>query len=536
LIAGVSAALTIAWIAIDRTPPAWDQARYLSDALHYVQGFHHDGFGGVINAFFSAETYYAPGYAAFLFPFMVLLGPSVQSALVANLVLWIVLLFTVAAIARQLFGEAAGLIAMGVTATIPELLSLVHQALVDVAAATWACLALLAMLRTSHFSRPVPAALAGVLVGIGLLTKATVLVFLAGPVLVIGLRAVLRLRIATTAQQLRVAGNMVLALGLALAVAAPWYVTNWDTNLAYLRYSTTGSGSIGMGPQNPLDPTALLSFGLVIVNAMSFVLAAGIATVGLVVLGHRALFATNQRTPSAAAAKRRWSWALLVSSAVVPLAVFGTSHNQDPRQAMVVFPCFAIVFAGLTAIARPRLLRLSAIALVLAPCIAQALLAQLPPLNPVRDSAQLTLSVGSAQLTVFGPAFGVANPDGDDGTPVMRELEAVAHGRQVRVLVAQEDHVFNPNTLNWLAERRQDRLTFDHPNVLTGDSSELAGYDLAIYLPANEVAQRNGELRLDILNQQAATTVYGDQLFQVFGRSRHKVVVYGGDIAWVLER
>src|SRR5262245_50485987 len=116
-IVGLSAALTAAWIAVDRTPPAWDQARYLLDSLQYVHGLQQDGPAGVVNAFFSADRYYAPGYIAFVFPFLLVLGPSVQSALIANLVLWVVLLLAVGGIARQMFGNAAGLMAVALTAT-----------------------------------------------------------------------------------------------------------------------------------------------------------------------------------------------------------------------------------------------------------------------------------------------------------------------------------------------------------------------------------------------------------------------------------
>jgi 4-amino-4-deoxy-L-arabinose transferase-like glycosyltransferase len=536
VILAVSAALTIAWIAVDRTPPAWDQARYLTDSLQYVHGLRQDGLSGAVNAFFSADRYYAPGYPAFLFPFELIFGSSVQSALIANLVLWIVLLMTVAAIGRQLFGEMAGIIALAVTATIPELLFFLHQALIDIPAATCACLALLAMLRTSHFTRPAPSALVGVMVGIGLLTKATVAVFLVGPALVIGVRALLRLRTAPNAELLRVAGNLLLAAALAVAIAGPWYVTNWDTTLAYLQSSASGEGARGMGPSNPLDPAAVLAFTNSIVTVASFALVAGIAILGLVRLYQRIQPPSGGPRKSGNRAKRRWSWALLAAWTLVPLFFFGMSHNQDPRQAMFVYPGMAIVFAGLSVITRPRILRVGLVAVVLSVCIAQALVAQLPPLNPIRDAAYLNLTVGSTTVVLFQPSFGVANPTGDDGTPVMKQLETAADGRPARVLVAQEDHVFNPNTLTWLGETRQDRYTFEDPQALTGDPAELAGYDFAIYMPAAEVQRRNGEPRLLILNQSSATTAYADQLFAIFSGGKHRVVLGDGTTVWVLQR
>ena len=536
LIVATSAALTVAWIAVDRTPPAWDQSRYLMDALDYVRGLHRAGVGGVINAFFSADPYYAPGYAAFLFPFELFLGPSVQSALIANLVLWVGLLVTVTAIARQVFGDKAALITCALTATIPELLFFLHQALIDIPAATCACLAVLVMLRTAQFTRSITCALLGAIVGIGLLTKATVLVFLAGPILVVGLRAVLRLTAASRAKRLRVGANMLLATAVAASVAGPWYVTNWDTTIAYLQSSTSGEGSRGMGPDNPLDPAALAAFATTIVNAASFVLVAGIAVLSLVLLLNRTRPDGGESRVSRNSARRRWTWALLTSWALVPLVVFGTSHNQDPRQAMFVFPCLAIVFAGLSVVTRPRVLSFAVTATVLAVCVSQALVAQLPPLDPIRDAAHFNVAFGSNSVAVFQPAFGVANPSGDDGTPVLRQLESLAGKQPARVLVAEEDHVFNPNTLSWLGQARQDQFTFEDPQGLTGDPAELGAYDLAVYMPATQVEQRNQEPRLLILNQGTATTVFANQLFTIFSRSQRRIALGDGTIVWVLQR
>jgi hypothetical protein len=291
-----------------------------------------------------------------------------------------------------------------------------------------------------------------------------------------------------------------------------------------------------MGPGNPLDPAAFLAFANTIVTAASFALVAGIALLGLLRLFRRSESPAGRLRDSSRNAKRRWTWALLAAWTFVPLVVFGTSHNQDPRQTMFVFPGMAIVFAGLGVLTRPRILRLAAVAIVLCVCVAQALVAQLPPLNPIRDAAYLNLAVGSNTVTVFQPAFGVANPTGDDGTPVMRQLEALASGHPARVLVAQEDHVFNPNTLTWLGETRQDQFTFEDPQSLTGDPAELAGYDFAIYMPAAQVEQRNGEPRLLILNQSSATTGYGDKLFTIFSQGQHRIVLGDGTTVWVLQR
>jgi hypothetical protein len=400
-------------------------------------------------------------------------------------------------------------------------------------------MAVLAMIKTSGFSRPVASALAGLFAGIGVLTKETVVLFLVGPALIIGVRAVLRLRTAPNMRRLRVAGCMLLAAAVALAVSAPWYLTNLDTVLAFLQSSTSGQGARGMGAADPLDPAALLAFLLTIVTAASFTLVAGMVVVGAAVLANRIvrLVAPSRIRPAmTSGARRRWNWILVGSFALPPLLVFATSHNQDPRQPMLVYICFAVAFAGLVMMTRPRSARYAAVAIVLTLCVAQALVAQLPPLNPVRDAAYVNATIGSTTIPLFQPAFGVANPKGDDGTPVMRELESEANGRQADVLVAQADYIFNPNTLGWLGASRQDHFRFIDPGVLQGNTSELDNFEFAVYLPAADVDRRDSAPRLLILNQTTATTVYGDQLLKIFGRSRHQIALFDGSTVWVLQR
>ena len=530
LIIGISVVMASAWIAVDRSTPAWDQSHYLWDSLQYVDGFRSGGVGGLVHAVFTVDPLYAPGYPLLIFPFLLILGPSVHSALVANVLLWIVLLLTVGAIARRLFGKPAAPVAMAVCATIPLLLWLVHDARVDLAVATWTCLAVLAMLRSSHFRHPLPAVFAGLFAGLAVLTKVSALGFLAAPVLVIGARALLQLWSSSTEMRMRVAGSMLLALGAFVAVAAPWYWVNLQGTLAYIQSSTSGAGAAGAGPQT-LNLVAFTQITVMVANDAPWVLVAGIVAVaGVVVSNH-----WRPKAPSRTG--KRWSWLLVVTMAAAPVAILFTSHDQASRYAVVTYPALAILFAGLIVATRPRFLRFAALAMVLLFGVAQIGVSQLP----IGSAAQRGTLVGFTSnvlggVVLFGPAYPFANPTGDDGTPVMQELEALAHGRPAKVLIAQEDHSFNWNTLTWLAATRHDQLSFYRPDLAGGNPSELASYDLAVYLPAKSVVQRNPDLRASILNGRTATAVYGDQLFSIFALSKHEVALGDGTTVWVLQQ
>lgn len=534
-IVSLSAASTVSWIAVDRTNPPYDEAHYLWSTLQYVHAFHRDGAGGLINAFFTVDRYQGPGYPAWVFPWMLVLGPSVQSALVSNLVLWVILLLTVAAIARLLFGMAAGITAMVVASTIPGLLIVMHLALVDVAAVTWACLAVLAMLRSEDFARWVPAMAAGVFAGAGLLTKATVLLFLVGPVVIIGSRAALRLRVMAPVRRLDIAGNMIISIAVALALAAPWYAANWDTTISYIQSATSGPLAVGAGPVNPLNPVAVAALSVRIVSYyLSFWLAFGISVAAAVLLWTRFRSATSKPMRGPRGVMRRWTWLLVLTWVLIPVGVLMTSRNQDPRQALVILPVIAIVFAGLCTTLRPRI-RASLTAVVVLALLAQIGIAQLPAGSSIRDRAVVRVaSLASWNLVIFGPAYPAPNPAGDEGTPVIRELEALTNGHADRVLIAQEDRVFNGTTLTWLAAVRGDSFTFG-PAALTGDPTQLDDYDFAIYLPASVVSERNQDPRLQLLNERTASTIFGDQLFDIFARSRHGVSIQYGT-AWILQR
>jgi hypothetical protein len=224
-----------------------------------------------------------------------------------------------------------------------------------------------------------------------------------------------------------------------------------------------------------------------------------------------------------------------------PLAVLATATNQHSRFAAIAFPGLALVLAGLSRMAMPRLFRVSALAVVLLIGVGQVA-AQFPPGSEIQRQANVAIQTSSfGNVMLLAPYYPAADPGGDDATPVMQQLETIAQGRPMKVLVAEEDHVFNKFTLLWVAAVRHDQFSFNHPMVLSGDPAELNSYAAAIYLPAAEVDQRNADprvqiQRIHILNEEVATTVYGDQLFQIFGGGRYEVVLGDGTIVWVLVR
>lgn len=176
---------------------------------------------------------------------------------------------------RTLFGRTAGILAALCTLFAPPLLGQLGDLFLDTASAAVIMLALAALASAWSMARPLPAVLAGLAVGCGLLTKWTALFYL-GPAL-LGC-AVGVLHEASGGQRLRLGGLLVLvaaALGGASYVArvtppvpdpmAPWIPLGvalaWLGAIAAVAAALAGAGHmlLGAGPPRNLFLALLVS-------------------------------------------------------------------------------------------------------------------------------------------------------------------------------------------------------------------------------------------------------------------------------------
>ena len=205
----VLATVAAIWLAIDRRPPEWDYASHLENALLCRR----DLAAGDLGAVFARSSFYPPLVscaAALAYG----LGPSDaafgQAVILAFLGLGMAATYV---LGRQIAGGVAGVIAAIIFGGAPNV---VHHALhfqLDVPLAAMVATFLSALLATDHFQRRGLTIAAGVLFGLGMLTKPPFFVFVAPACLVIlagarGRRAWLHAALAGLA---------------ALLVALPWY-------------------------------------------------------------------------------------------------------------------------------------------------------------------------------------------------------------------------------------------------------------------------------------------------------------------------
>jgi hypothetical protein len=150
-------------------------------------------------------------------------------------------------IGRLAFDSRAGLLAVVFALGSPLIARLLHLTMLDAPLATTAAVSVWLILETGYFTRLRWCAAAGVAVGLGMLTKEPLALFVAGPLAVTFVRGGWR----------SWRGLAVFALAL-FVVAGPWYIGD----LAQIRSIGSAVTVSGTGGNNPLAPPRLSSTNL----------------------------------------------------------------------------------------------------------------------------------------------------------------------------------------------------------------------------------------------------------------------------------
>jgi hypothetical protein len=174
----VLVAVTAVWVSIDRRPPEWDHANHLERALRCHRSLAEGQIWAAISgdsAFYPPLVPCAAGVLYFVFPVAPL---TAQAVMLAFLALGMAAVFGVG---RILWDDRAGLIAAFLFGTAPFVVFSLLNFQLDLPLASIVALTLWITLRTEGFRRPAWAAALGVVIGLGLLTKPTYLVYVAAP-------------------------------------------------------------------------------------------------------------------------------------------------------------------------------------------------------------------------------------------------------------------------------------------------------------------------------------------------------------------
>jgi len=241
LLVGVLAG-NAAWLIVDRRPTDMDQGRYMLMVREFADGWQHpdvDALRSVLLGNHPSHPHLVPLLASVPF---VLLGRHPDAAYFVNTLFHAGLVILAFLTGRRLGGGAAGVLAAFLAAGLPLLSRFSRFFLLEEAAAFFVFATLYCLMRTERFSRTGWAVLTGLAAGFGLLTKWTVLVFVAPPVVGLAAVAALDRRDAKPLGRLAVLG---LAAGV---VAGPWYLAHWEELRRFFAYNEEGRLFAGDGP------------------------------------------------------------------------------------------------------------------------------------------------------------------------------------------------------------------------------------------------------------------------------------------------
>ncbi|HEY3068592.1 MAG TPA: LmeA family phospholipid-binding protein [Methylomirabilota bacterium] len=391
----VVAAVAGIWLALDRRPPEWDHANHLERAVLCGR----DLTRGDVTAALDRSSFYPPlvpcaaGLAYRLLPTDVV---TAQIVVLAFLALGMIAIHV---LARDVGGRFAGVMAASVFAFAPFVVYSALRFQLDLPLAALVVVAVLALLRADGFQRFGWSVAAGVVLGLGMLTKPPFVVYVMTPL------AVLLIRVRSGAAAL----NAALALVLAAAMSIPWYGPRlMALPLQIANRSFKQAAESGHPP--PFTWAALTIYPREFVTQFG-VVAVLLFAVGLVVMLGR----------------RRW---LLVASLLVPFLVFELIQNKNPRYTLPLLP-LAAVFAGVAAGAAPRWLRTPLAAVVL---LAGALQISVTAFGFPRDASVPGLGVPVAE----------AAPPLREQWPVRDVLAAIARdgGRAGATVSVIPNHIF----------------------------------------------------------------------------------------------
>jgi hypothetical protein len=500
--------LNLIWIHLNAAPPrSWDDAEYLADSVSTYHALER----GELTEFLRAASRPARGVHPPMtkllpIPMYALLGPGTKPALYAYTLLipvfcvYVFLLGTAVSGSRRI-----GVLAVVVTCGFPLTFGLWRLVMAEFGLAVAVVAAQYHLYRCAHPgpSRAAHAMLAGAFIGLGLLWKVSLPVFVVGPVCYLLVRT-WRFR----SDRLRPSqGRVILLMAAAAAcVAGPFYVLRSAPLWGFVLYNSSPSAELerfALGPV--LSAGTVLKYWTVLAHAGTspyfFVL--GAALLGMQVV------------------RRKWplppasTW-FVASCAVVPLVFFSFQYLKEPRHLFPAFAMFGILVAAmLTDSLAPlgRKARVAALTAVLAfPVYQFAWLSFDIPWGPASE-----IRLGPLQLLAADRDSLFVRPANSTAWPVEEIVGRIAaqsqsiEGRAPRIRVAGHVPFLNGPVLHYesLLRHRQP-LAYS----MVGDRSlHPTWWDFLVVL-AGPVAQPDSEHREPVLerlleNRQLPFTLLG---------------------------
>ncbi len=440
------------WLGLDRSVPAWDQANHLSYSLRYLQALQSPDFlsGDWWRHFWMLSPKYPPVTYLTSLPFQALFGKGNDQALLSNGIYSAILIASVYYLGKRLFSREVGLWAVVIMLLTPRiihtrLLFLLDTPLLAFVTLGFTCLTVWKD-QKSLKKQWLWAIAFGISLGLGLLTKQSILFYLFFPVL--GLSGWFLWH-----QKWSRLGQLITSFLISIPIWFPWYRTNWIYLFSTAHNSNAGPASLEGDPAvNTL--AAWVYYWKDLPLALTWVwLLPPLVGLGLAILKR---FPAKLQVPTWAEVKPGFWW--LSYYVAGTYFVCSALYNKDSRYILPYLPILAILLAyGLTRwCGRWLWVRWATLAI--------AILVTIGNLFPIPGSDYLTQKLSPDVL--FRPEL--IQPAPNDQV-IAAALQQTPY-QQVNLGVIPNTNSVNPNTLNYFGALQNFRA---YGRELSGDQQKI---------------------------------------------------------------
>ena len=173
--------LSVVWVYLDNSPPAWDQGLYLYQATILHNTLIQNGFFDFFISIFNLDRGRVPFLPAVVQPAFYFFGPSLDAAVITLNFTWFILAWALFGIARELVGpnagDKAGFFTFVLFGLHPLTTMLSHNYLVELPFVTFVCASIYSLWLLNKTQKYKWSVISGIFIFLGLLTKVTFVAF-----------------------------------------------------------------------------------------------------------------------------------------------------------------------------------------------------------------------------------------------------------------------------------------------------------------------------------------------------------------------
>jgi len=441
----------VIWIEKDTVPPASDQAWHAMISLNafnqLLPGTLTTSQAERIYPIFKfANNYYPPFYHISAIPFYLVFGTCHDSALMSNLLFLAILILSSFFIGKKIHSENAGLLMAFIASTIPIYSYLMRDYMIDFALSSMVSLGIALLLYTDNFENLKYSIFFGAVLGLGMLTKWTYIVYLAVPLCI---STFIFVKKSITKKKYRRIGNILIVFLIAFIIAALWYLPHFKSLIPNL----IGYG--GLARNSSLISLANLSYYLLaIMKEYSFF--------------YFILFIAG--TAFCIFKKEGKKYLPYLASVILVYAVFTYTSNKDPRYIAPIYaflaPLSVLGAYWIKDIARNKKIGLAIIIFVIAFGLFQ---------NIAYNSSTINLQYNVGNIALFDSIGKYPSSSQVSIEEVLSKINDSADGRAFSVCIISENGDLNDRNAPYFS------MLKNYPvSIMMGNGCNPLNFDYSI--------------------------------------------------------